>query len=76
MNIQEHEQKNWRGEPVHPVDEWDHWKMKLEEYEDIRLVYDLLVLAGTDMVLVHKMIEHVGRFYRLEEADHAAGESI
>jgi hypothetical protein len=69
-------EKNWRGLPVHAVDEWDSWHFSLAEYEELRLTYDMLVLQGADMELVLRLMEFSTRARLLEEADLAAGEDI
>ena len=67
---------NWRGEPVHAVDEWDSWMLPLADYEEMRLTYDLLVLQGVDMELVYKMMEYADRHRRMEQSEADAGEDI
>lgn len=68
--------KNWRGLPVHAVDEWDDWPLSLEEYEHMRLVHDMLVLQGVDMELVREMMGFADRYRAMQEAMDAAGEDI
>ena len=68
--------KNWRGLPVHAVDEWDAWQLSREEYEEMKLVYDMLVLQGTDMDLILKMMKFAVRQESLSESDRNAGEDI
>lgn len=71
-----YEQKNWRGLPAHPVDEWDSWMLKLADYEEMRLTYDLLVLQGVDMELVYKMMGYADRYRSMEQYEIDAGENI
>lgn len=69
-------EKNWRGEPVHPVDDWDCWQNSRAEYEHMRLVYDMLVLQGADMGLVMEMMGFADRYREMQEAELDAGEDI
>jgi hypothetical protein len=69
-------EKNWRGLPVHAVDEWDYWQKSRADYEHMRLVYDMLVLQGADMALVLEMMGFADCYRAAQEADLAAGESI
>ena len=70
--------KNWRGLPVHPVDEWDHWKTSRDEYAEMKQLWEELIGHSPIDIepQVRKLIEFAIHCERLNQADMDAGEGI
>lgn len=73
-------QTNWRGLPVHAVDQWDDWPLSLEDYLKMRdtwdLVRDVMESQLLDMALIHELLDHAARYERMQQAELDAGEDI
>lgn len=67
-------QKNWRGLPIHPVDEWDHWTNKLSDYEEMLAIWDKVSHVPVDDLMA--FAEMVRKAEAQNQADCDAGEDL
>lgn len=63
--------KNWRGLPMHPVDEWDHWSYDIKRYDEIKATFDNVRYVNRAALLA--FAEIVADFKASEQAESDAG---